>query len=176
MEVVWFAFGLVLLLSFSVLFGAPYVPSRRKDVERAFDELYQIGERDTLVDIGSGDGVVLRLAAARGARVIGYEIHPLLVLVSRILSRRDSRVIVHWKNFWTVDMPLETTVVYTFGESRDIKKMHRKVEEQATRLDRPLSFISYGFELPGMAPVRSIGAHHLYLIKPLHEGNHKYNK
>jgi hypothetical protein len=56
-------FGLV------VFIGAPYVPSQRKYVRRAFEHL-GLGAKDVLVDIGSGDGVVLRIAASYGAKAV----------------------------------------------------------------------------------------------------------
>ena len=59
------------------------------------------------------------------------------------------------------------TVVYTFGESRDIVKMAKKVASEATHLGRPLMFISYGFAVPGYEPVKKYGAHYLYQIEPL---------
>ena len=78
----WLLFAIlaiVILVGFSAFTGAPYVPSHRRDVARAFRELYSLDANDVLVDIGSGDGVVLRQASQRGARAVGYEIHPLLV-------------------------------------------------------------------------------------------------
>ena len=86
--------AVVLLFGFVAFTGAPYVPSRRRDLQKAFDELYRLKKTDMLVDIGSGDGVVLREASRRGARAIGYELQPLLVLISRWLSRHDEKVSV----------------------------------------------------------------------------------
>lgn len=163
----WLFFMVIALFGFVVFFGAPYVPSKRGEVVRAFEELYPLAPDDTLVDIGSGDGIVLRLAAQRGAKAVGYEINPLLVLVSRWLSRSHPRVTVHLASFWSATLPQGTTVVYTFGDSRDIKKMLQKVEETASRLGRPIFFISYAIAVPGVQPVRKVGAHYLYRVAPL---------
>lgn len=159
--------ALFLLFGFVVFFGAPYVPSKKADVKRAFDELYPLSEKDMLVDIGSGDGIVLRLAAARGARAVGYEINPLLVGISRLLSRSTPAVKVHLASFWSATLPRDTTVVYVFGDSRDIVKMAEKVRQAATELERPLAFISYAIAVPGLTPVNKVGAHYLYEIEPL---------
>jgi hypothetical protein len=163
----WLLLLLVLVFGFVVFFGAPYVPSKKGEVARAFEELYPLGSGDTLVDIGSGDGIILRLAALRGARAVGYELNPLLVLISRWLSRGDKAVTVHCANFWHVSLPPETTVVYTFGDSRDIVRMANKVAEAATELNRPLVFISYAISVPGHTPQRQVGPHFLYRIEPL---------
>lgn len=160
----------VALFGLTVLRGAPYVPSRRQDIKRVFDELYILNKKDVLVDIGSGDGVVLRAATRRGATAVGLEINPLLVAISRWLSRRDERVTVRLADFWLTSFPDTTTVVYTFGESRDITKMYRKVQKEASRLERPLWFISYGFVVPGVDIYKKTNSHHLYNVLPLQKG------
>ena len=163
----WMGLGVVLLFGFTAFRGAPYVPSKKKDIARAFDELYELSAKDTLVDIGSGDGIVLRETARRGANAVGYELNPLLVFVSRWLSRRQPNVTIHLADFWHVQLPDETTVTYTFGESRDIEKIARKVAAEAARLNKRLYFISYGFRLEGLKPQKTAGAHHLYRFDPL---------
>jgi hypothetical protein len=105
--------------------------------------------------------------AQRGARAIGYEINPFLVVLTRIISWQDTKISVRLANFWRVQLPPETTLIYTFGESRDIEKMARWVEKQATRLGKKLYFVSYAFELKNRSPEKSVDANHLYLIEPL---------
>ncbi|HET8884146.1 MAG TPA: methyltransferase domain-containing protein [Candidatus Saccharimonadales bacterium] len=168
---VWALTFLILIFGFVVFRGAPYVPSRKRHLTRAFKELYPLGSNDVLVDIGSGDGIVLREAAKRGATAIGYELNPILVIISRLLSRKQSLVRVHLADFWSVSLPAETTVVYVFGESRDIVKMARKVADEAARLQKPLAFISYGFAVPGLTPVKTDGAYYLYQITSLQSGD-----
>ncbi|MEO7904207.1 MAG: methyltransferase domain-containing protein [Candidatus Saccharimonadales bacterium] len=166
----WITAAIVLIFGVVVFRGAPYVPSRKREIQRAFSELYPLDEDDLLVDIGSGDGIVLRQAAAHGARAVGYELNPILVIISQWLSR-DQRGLVRvtLADFWRVALPDDTTVVYVFGESRDIVKMAQKVISEATRLGRPLAFISYGFAVPGLEPVRTVGAYFLYELDPLQE-------
>lgn len=163
----WICLVVVVLFGFTVFRGAPYVPSKKKDIARAFDELYKLSVKDTVIDIGSGDGIVLREAVRRGAHAVGYELNPILVLLSRWFSRRQPNIAVHLADFWHVSLPNETTVVYTFGESRDIDKMANKVATEATRLNRRLYFISYGFRLKSLRPEKTVGAHHLYRFDPL---------
>ena len=157
------------LMVFVVAFGAPYVPSRPSDVARAFDDLYDIGRRDLLVDIGSGDGMVLREASRRGARAVGYELNPLLVLISRLVSRNDTRVVTLLSNFWRQDFPDATTIVYVFGESRDIERMASKVQAESNRLNKKLYLLSYGFKVPSRSYSRKNRSHFLYEFSPLQE-------
>ena len=166
----WVVTVIVVLVGFVAFTGAPYVPSKRRDVARAFEELYKLTAKDVLVDIGSGDGVVLREAARHGAKAVGYEIHPVLVLVAKMLSRGNANVQVKLANFWRTPLPDSVTVVYTFGDARDIVKMYARVQHEATRIGSKLAFISYAFTVPGINPAKTVGAHHLYYIKPLQEG------
>lgn len=158
----WSVIVIVLIFLGVVLRGAPYLPSHRSDLKQAFSELYPIGKSDVLVDIGSGDGVVLRLAASHGAKAIGYEINPILVLVSRLLCVNLPHAQTRWRDFWQTSLPSEVTVVYVFGESRYIKKMAQYVKDEAGRLQKPICLISYGFEVPGLKHDRAVGAHFLY--------------
>jgi hypothetical protein len=155
------------IFAFSVFRGSPYIPSHRADVRRALEELYLIGKKDTLVDIGSGDGIILREAAKKGASAVGYEINPLLVIVSRFLLRKNNKVKVVFTDFWFSHLPEKTTVIYVFSVSRDIKKIIEWVQNETNRLNRPMNLISYGSRLDGVKLVKNIGAHHLYVFYPL---------
>jgi|SRR5690606_14989233 len=167
--IAWLAIGsLVLLFAAGALTGAPYVPSHRRQVARALDELRPIGSYDLLVDIGSGDGLVLRLAAQRGAASYGIELNPVLVVISRLLSRKyGAKVKVKWGDLYRSKFPDATTVVYVFGDSRDINRMYSKVQAEATRLNRTLDLISYGFEAADAVSVSSAHGFKLYRVSPL---------
>lgn len=168
MIIAWIAAGLILTFGFVVFFGAPYVPSHKKQVERALTELYHVHSTDVLVDVGSGDGIVLRIAAGKGARAIGYELNPILVFISRLLARPfGSKIQVQLANFWHTSLPEATTVIYVFMVERDAKKMASKIQAEANRLNHPLSLISYGAALPAHEPVQKVGAHYLYSFTPL---------
>jgi hypothetical protein len=159
--------GLVVVFGFSVFFGAPYVPSRRRDVVRMFDELYALKPSDYVIDVGSGDGIILREVSRRGARATGYEISPILVAISKWLSRRDEKVSVVMANFWLAEFPEATTLIYAFSVDRDVKKLQQKIQDEANRLNKPLTLICYGSPLAGVAAEREFEAYHLYQFYPL---------
>lgn len=165
------ALGVVAVFLVTALTGAPYVPTRRHEVEEAFTVLRPLNADDVVVDIGSGDGVVLAAVARRGAKAIGYEINPLLVGMSqwRLRKYRDTAS-VRLRNFWLTPFPTHTSVVYTFGDSRDIAKMYTKVQREATRLNRSIDLISYAFEVPGVQATRTHRAYFLYTVAALHQG------
>ncbi len=158
---------IVVLFGGIVLVGAPYVPTHQKELSTAFDRLYPLSKNDSVVDIGSGDGRVLRAASARGARAVGYELNPVLWALSRALSFGDRRVKVVLRDAWSATFPDDTTVVYAFAVGRDAKRLLKTVSREATRLGRPLTLICYGNPLTKPAPDATVGAHTRYLIAPL---------
>jgi len=159
----WLLF-LILAISFGLVAfrGAPYVPSQKFYINQAFRELYPLSAKDVLIDIGSGDGVVLREASKLGARAIGYEINPFLVIISRLISRKDNRVSVRLADFWLTKLPDDTTVIYVFSVKRDMKKLIKWTQKETDRLNRNIYLISLGFELGDTKPIKELGAYHLY--------------
>lgn len=166
---VWMWLVLILVLTFGLVTfrGAPYVPSRRRYIKQAFTELYPLGDTDLLVDIGSGDGVVLRTASEYGAKAVGLELNPILVVISRILSRRDKNVTINLADFWLTPLPDQTTVVYGFMVTRDIKKVAIKLQHETDRIGRPLTFISYGNSIRGREYDKKLAGYTLYTFAPL---------
>lgn len=159
---------LTIAFGFVVFWGAPYVPSHRREAEKAFEVLWPLSKKDLLVDLGSGDGVILRLAARKGAKAIGYELNPLLVLLSRLLSRRFSIVEVHTANFWQRHLPKKTTVVYVFSVTRDMAKLEAKLQAEANYQGRAFQLVLYAMKLPTKKPAGIHRAHTLYMFTPLH--------
>jgi hypothetical protein len=158
---------IILLFGFVVFRGSPYVPSQKKYVRQAFHELYNLGPNDLLVDIGSGDGVVLREAAKTGAGAVGYEINPILVGISRVLCRKNKKISIFFADFWLSKIPKNTTVIYVFSATRDMKKLMEKFQNEADRIGNPINVISYGSEFDSVEAIKNVGAYHLYLIRPL---------
>lgn len=141
--------------------GAPYIPSHRSQVRRAFTELYKLGSKDTVLDLGSGDGAVLAVAQEYKASAIGYEINPVLWIESKIRFRGKPRVSVELKDYNTIDdIPKDVTVVYAFTTSRSIDTIGRKLQQWSR--DRTFVFISYGFTLTDRTPDKTVGPMHLY--------------
>ena len=169
MTIFWIIFIVIFVCFGLIVFrGAPYVPTHRREIIRAFDELYPLSATDVLVDIGSGDGVVLREAAKRGARAIGYELNPVLVVLSRFLSRRYRGVEVRLADMWLTPLPDDTTIVYAFAVSRDFKRLTRLLERHVARTGRPVAFVGYASAPTNYEPIATRGAHALYRITPLH--------
>ena len=161
---VYLGVAVVMLLLGTVFFGAPYVPTRKRDVEALFKI---VTKDDVLVDLGSGDGRLVRAAAEKGIRAYGFELSPLLVFISWLNVRSVRKLAtIRLRDYWRMELPSDTTVVFVFLAGTYMQKLRTYLRAEATRLERPLTLVSYGFELPGYTPTRKDGALLVYRIKP----------
>ena len=165
---IYFVGLVVLIIGMGAFFGAPYVPTKRRDLRRMFEELYPLSPHDTVLDLGSGDGLVLREVSRRKARAVGYEINPFFWALSRLLSFGDQNVEVVLCNGWLTPFPEDTTLVYTFSVLKDGRKLEHTMQREADRLGRPLVLVCYGSPLAGKKPYRTFEAYYLYEFEPLH--------
>lgn len=156
-----FAVGIFLVTG---LMGAPYVPTLHAPLEEALTKLYPVGEKDLLIDLGAGDGVVLESASKKGAKAVGVEVNPFLVLAMKRRFRKNRRVKVLLRNFYHFKFPKETTVVYVFMIGFRIDSIYRKIEAEAKRLNKTIYFISNAFDVSIAKPEKHLGQFYLYKI------------
>lgn len=97
----------IFFLCIAFITGAPFVPSTGSTTKRMI-ELAHISSNSIVYDLGSGDGRLLFAAAKQGAKkVIGVEINPWLVLLTKIriyVSPYRNIIRCTLKNFWSVDL------------------------------------------------------------------------
>jgi len=152
-------FWLVILFGFVLLFGAPYVPTLKKQQEAAL-KLVSLEPGQTLLELGSGDGAMLLAAAQKGIHAVGYELNPILVLVSLYRTRKYRKhVKIIWGNYWKEVWP-RTDAIYVFLLARYMKKLDKKIiqnyPEQAVKL------ASFTFKIPGKEIVKEKNGVYLY--------------
>ena len=164
MILLWVIIGIAILFGFVVLFGAPYVPTLNKELGEAFSKLYAVGPNDTVVDLGAGDGRVVRAAVAKGAVAYGYELNPLLVLIAKLRVGRTGRV--QLRDMWSVKLPQSTTLVYVFTVSRDSKRLRNYLQQEANRLNAKLAVMTFGPTFKDLNPVATHRGHALYEFRP----------
>jgi hypothetical protein len=149
---------LVLSFGFVVLFGAPYLPTRKQQTETALD-LLDLKSGQTLLELGCGDGRVLKAAAQRGIRGIGYELNPILVIVARLYTwseRKNVKII--WGNYWTQPWP-KADGIFVFLLNKLMPKLDTKITQE---FSDPVKLVSYAFAIPGKKPVTEKGGLYLY--------------
>ena len=155
----------ILIFGFTAITGAPFVPSRKRAAMEAFQKLYPLSKKDFLIDLGSGNGKVLAIATKFGAKCLGLELNPLLVLYSKIRLCHNPLAKTKNADMFHYNFPKETTVVYVFGDGRDMKRIVKTIEKQVAKIGHPLFLISHAFEAEGREPVKAHGAYYLYKIE-----------
>ena len=155
------------MLGFGVgaILGAPYLPILRRDSERLL-AMAQLKPGSTLIDLGCGDGRMLKLAAKQGIRSIGYEINPLLYVVSLIVTWPERRLVtIHLGNYWNARLPKAETI-YVFLLDRYMPKLATKLAKEC---DPDVHLISYIFEIPGAKAIQASNNTFVYRVGDLVE-------
>lgn len=152
-------FSLIFLFGFVVIFGAPYVPTLKSQQKIAI-ELLKLKPGQVFYDLGCGDGRLLRAAAQQGIDVVGYEINPLLAVVSWLRTRHcKGHVKVVCGNFWRANIS-DADGVFVFLVERHMKRLDKFLSRQLKQ--RKVQVASYGFQIPGHELVAQRGAMFLY--------------
>lgn len=131
---------IVALFALTVLVGAPYVPTHQKQLDKLFTYL-KLNKQDVLVDLGSGDGRVLRVASPFVKQAIGYEINPFLILYSKLLSRQNPNIQIKLSDFRQVKIA-KNAIIYIFDANTFRKQLLNLMAKS-----EPKMVISYGFEI-----------------------------
>jgi len=128
--------------------GALYVSTSRKRVS-AFLDAVPMQPGQLLVDIGCGDGRVLRKVRKRyGARAVGYELNLLAYLKAKLLCLGLQSVEVKWRNFWGADLS-EADVVFCYLFPDVMRDLASKLKANG----KPGAVVvSCNFDLPGFIP------------------------
>lgn len=149
---------LVALFGFVVAFGAPYLPTRHKEATTAL-KLLDLKKGQTLFDLGCGDGRVLKLAASRGIKGVGYELNPLLVLIARLNTYKyRGQVKIIWGNFWKADLS-SADGVFVFLLERFMRKLDKKMQKAVRK---PVKLVSFAFAIPDKKIEKSKDGLYLY--------------
>jgi precorrin-6B methylase 2 len=146
------------------IIGAPYVPTPKESVRKML-ELANVNQGDFLVDLGSGDGRVIIMAAEEfGATALGIEADPIRVKWSRYQIRKrhlEEMVDVVWGNFFSQSLERATVVFVYQGDDVNQKLKLKLLNElqPGTRL------VTYCFPFDGWDPVEITKKPNLYLYK-----------
>lgn len=137
----------VLLFGFVILFGAPYLPTLKKQTDDALD-LIALKKGQTLLELGCGDGRVAKAAAKRGLKVVGYELNPILVLIAKFNTfKYRGQVKIVWGNYWHKQWP-ETDGIFVFLLDKYMKKLDKTIVQKALQQGKPIRLVSYTFQIP----------------------------
>lgn len=151
----------VFCFTFVLLFGAPFLPTMRPQVDTALD-LLNLQPGQTLLELGCGDGRVLIAAARRGWRAVGYELNPILAAIAWARTRRYRRTVtVHCADYWRAGWP-PAAGIFSFILPRYMSKLHKKIMHYP---HRPLRVASFAFAIPEKKALRQDRGIFLYEYK-----------
>lgn len=144
-----------------LLFGAPYLPTTKTQVEAAI-KLAALKPGETMLELGCGDGRVVIAAAKQGVNVVGYELNPIMALIAWLRTRKyrkNAKII--WGDFWRKDWP-EHQAIFTFLLPKLMPKLNKKVIQSK---HKPVKLISFAFEVPDRKPDNQKAGVFLYLYR-----------
>lgn len=145
--------------AFVLLYGAPYLPTLKRQIDTALD-LADLKPGQRLLELGCGDGRVLRAAAKRGINGVGYELNPLLVVVAKLYTwRYRKQVRIIWGNFWVGDWP-EAQAIFVFLLDKYMEKLNNKITQQYS--GKKVKLVSFAFRVPSKKPAKAHDGVFLY--------------
>jgi SAM-dependent methyltransferase len=113
---------------------------------KSFLDAVPMNDKELLVDLGCGDGRVLRAARRRyGVKALGFEVNALAFCMARVLSFRTKGVQVRCKNFWFVHFQ-DADVVFCYLFPDVMKRLATKLEAE---LQSGAQVVSCNFPIPG---------------------------
>lgn len=153
--------SIILVFGAVLVVGPPFVPTLNKQITTALD-LLDLQKGQTLLELGSGDGRVMKAAAERGLKVVGVELNPFLVVISRLRCwRYRKQVTVIWDDLWKAHWP-QADGIFTFMLQRQMTRLDRKIANWQTR---PVKLASFAFYIPDRAPKSKYNGIFLYEYK-----------
>ena len=152
-------FIFIIYTLYAFIKGAPFVPSARGTVKKII-HLAGLHENDVLIDLGSGDGRILRKAAPSVKKAIGIEINPLLYYWSRVILAKHRNIEVRRESLWATDIS-EADVITLFFIAGKMNQLKTKIKKQAKPGTR---VVSYAFKFPDWQYVKNDGKVYLYIV------------
>ena len=160
------AFLLLLVILIAIFFtidaflDLPYVATKKEKIETII-KLANIKKRETIVDLGSGDGRLLFAAAEKGARAIGYEINPFLIaltLVHAKLKGVAKRIVIYKQSLWKADLVV-ADVIFVYGRAKTMQRFEDFVFKNAQKGTRVIVNTN---QFPNKRPIKSRNGIFLY--------------
>lgn len=140
------------LTAYAAYVGAPPLWTPKRAVKRML-ELAQVGPKDLVYDLGSGDGRLIIMADKEfKAQAVGFELSPFLFLISqikRVLAGAQKTKIL-FKDFYRQDLG-QANILCCFLTPQTMPRLQKKLKSNA----KPgTKLISYAFEAKGWKPER----------------------
>ncbi len=123
-----------IFFTIDLFFELPYVGAQKHRIETIM-KFASIKKGETVVDLGSGDGRLLYAAAQRGAKAVGYEIHPFLIgltLVRTKLKGLTNNIWVVRQSLWKADLKV-ADVIFVYAKRVTMPKFEDFIYKNAAK-------------------------------------------
>lgn len=120
----------ILLLSYSLIFGAPYAGLGRKRIKAMFN-LLDVKKGKKSIDIGSGDGRIVIEASRHGLSSFGVEINPILYAYSliniKVKKAKNTKIIL--SDMWQMDFS-DFDYITIWGTKHMTRNLGKKLQKE----------------------------------------------
>jgi ribosomal protein L11 methylase PrmA len=149
------------ILAAPIIKGAPYLPIDRTRLKALF-RLTKAKKSDKVADLGSGDGRIVIEFAKRGIESHGYEINPLLVIISKIKIKKSNlqnKAFIHWRSFWNIKFS-NFNIITAYPVKDIMKSLEQKLKNRTTKGTKIILHI---FKFPNWNYTKKMDHNYLYI-------------
>jgi len=132
----------------------PFVPATDNQIKNVLKVCNKCSSKNTLVDLGSGDGRIVHAASNHGYLATGYELNPWLVLYSKVYSsfNRIQNTNFQRMDLWKADLSKFDNIVI-FGVADMMDELSVKLEKEMRADSRVLAC---RFDVQRWTPIEEI--------------------
>jgi cyclopropane fatty-acyl-phospholipid synthase-like methyltransferase len=125
-------------------------------------DLANLQSGEHLMDLGSGDGRIVLLAAKRGVRATGIEVNPILIAISRLKAKilKRNTAEFHRMNLWKADLSTVDVLTLFFIQPFMPELLKKIVKEMNTGS----RIVSHMFTFHDWQPTKKHGTISLYIV------------
>ena len=158
--VITLLFLLIMPGLYAAITSGPFVPSARKR-HKTMIKLAKLTNKDTVYDLGCGDGRLVFSASKHCKKAIGYDLSIPLVLYGKFISIFHSKAEIHFGNIWKQDYD-KATVIFCYLLPGAMKQFYKEVWP---KLKPGTRVVSNAFEIHSLKPGLIEDKVYLYTVK-----------
>lgn len=116
------------------------------------------------IDLGSGNGEIVAALAEKGAKAVGFEIHPLHFYVSKKLLKYrkvEKNVQIYCKSFWQENLG-KYDIIVVYGIPHIMDRLSAKIVKESKSNAK---IISIGFKFPKLKMIKEENEVRLYKLE-----------
>jgi len=150
---------------FSLFLGAPFIRAPKKRREKIIS-LLNLKSGQRVMDLGSGDGIILRELSRQKITCLGWEWNPLLCWWSKFLNlfeKNRTLITIERKNFWKYPFP-NVDAIIIYGVPTFFEDLKIKMEKE---LSKETKILSIGAGFSGLNLIKEEEGLFLYSLKQI---------